>query len=81
MLWKITRINELRTFGCDIYPITLPPKKLYERTQEGSSAWILYNTAKLKWWDPNIKKLRYFNIPNSNIITINLVKYGHLVLH
>ena len=25
-------IHKLRTFGCDIYPITSSPKKLYDRT-------------------------------------------------
>ena len=29
-------INELRTFGCDLYPITSSPEKLDDRTQEGS---------------------------------------------
>ena len=28
-----TSIHELRTFGCDIYPITSSPKKLDDRTQ------------------------------------------------
>ena len=30
---KIIRINELRRFGCEIYPITPLPKMLYEITQ------------------------------------------------
>ena len=29
-----TSIHELRTFGCDIYPITSSPKTLDDRTQE-----------------------------------------------
>ena len=28
-------IHELKTFGCDIYPITSSPKILYDITQEG----------------------------------------------
>ena len=32
---KRNRINELRSFGCDIYPITQKPKKLDNRTQNG----------------------------------------------
>ena len=31
---KNTRIPEIRTFGCDIYPNTSYPKTLYGRTQE-----------------------------------------------
>ena len=32
---KKPSINELRTFRCDIYPITSLPEKLYDRNKEG----------------------------------------------
>ena len=32
---KNTSIDELRTFVCDIYPITSSPKNLYDRKQDG----------------------------------------------
>ena len=56
---KKPSIHELRTFGCDIYPITSSPKKLDDRTQEGSFMGYTNNRATMKWWYPCTKKLKY----------------------
>ena len=42
-------IHELRTFGCDIHPITSYPKKLGTRTQEGSFMGYTKIRATMKW--------------------------------
>ena len=52
-------IHALRTFGCDIYPITSSPEKLYDRTQEGSFVGYKNSRATMKCWDPHTKKLKY----------------------
>ena len=43
---KNLSIHELRTFGCDIYPITTSPKKLYEK-HRNDHLWFT-PTTKLK---------------------------------
>ena len=52
-------IHELRTFGCDIYPITLFPKNTYKRAQEGSLMGYTNSIATMKWWDSHTKKIKY----------------------
>ena len=54
---KNTSIQELRTFGCDIYPITSSNKELDEITQEGSFMGYTNSRATMKWWDPHTKRL------------------------
>ena len=79
---KRPSIHEIRTFGCDIYPITLLSKNLDGRTQEGS--FMVYNAsrAKMKFWDTNTYKIKYiFHLPNLMNITINLEKYGQPVIN
>ena len=73
-------INELITFGCDIYPITSSPKKLDDRKQEGSFMGYTNICAEIKWWDPHTKKLKYCSFEKLTNITINLVKDVHQVL-
>ena len=60
-LWygKNPSIHVLIIFGCDIYPITSSPKKLYDITQEGSFMGYTKIIATMKWWDPHTKKLKY----------------------
>ena len=58
---KNTSIHELKTFGCDIYPITSSPKKLDDRTQKGSFMGYTNTTYTIKWWYPHTKKLKYFS--------------------
>ena len=52
-------IYELTAFGCNIYPINSYPKKLDNRTQEGSLMGYTNSRATMKWWDPHTNKLRY----------------------
>ena len=52
-------IRELRTFGCDIYPITSSPKILYDRTQELSFMGYKNSIAEIKWWKPHTKEIKY----------------------
>ena len=52
-------INELRKFGCEIYPITSSSKKLYDRTKQGSLMGYTNSRATVKLWDQNTKKIRY----------------------
>ena len=78
---KSTRIHELRTFGCDIYPITSSPKNLYDRTQELSLMGYTNSRATIKWRDPHTKKIKTFHIPNFMNTTINLENYSHQVLN
>ena len=54
-------ILELRTFGCDIYPIKSSPKKLDGRTKEGSFMGYTNSRATMKWWDPRTKKIKHFS--------------------
>ena len=54
-------IRELRTFGCDIYPITSSPKKLYAITHKGSLMGYKNSRATMKWWDPHTNKLKSFS--------------------
>ena len=56
---KKPSIYELRTFGCDIYPITYSPRKLDNRTQEGSIMGYKNSRSTMKWWDPHKKRLKY----------------------
>ena len=36
--------------------------------------------AKIKWWDPHTKRLRYFSSAKIDDTTINLEKVGHQAL-
>ena len=56
---KIPSIYELRTFGCDIYPITSSPKKLDERTQAGSFMGYTNSRSAMKLWEPHTRRLNY----------------------
>ena len=56
---KDPSIHELITFVCDIYPITSYPKKLDNRTQEGSFTGYTKIRSTTKWWDPHTKRLKY----------------------
>ena len=42
-------MNELKNFGCDIYPITFSPKTLYDRKQEGLLMGYTNKIATMKW--------------------------------
>ena len=56
---KRTSIHELRKFGCNIYPITLSPKRLYDWKQEGSLMVYTIITETIKLWDKHTNNLKY----------------------
>ena len=56
---KNPSIHELRTFGCDIYPIPSSPENLYDITQAGSLMGYTHIRATMKWWDTHTKRLKY----------------------
>ena len=52
-------ILKLRTFGCDIYPITSSTKTLDNIIQEGLFMGYTNSRATIKWWDLHTKNLKY----------------------
>jgi len=62
-LWlnKCRSINDLKVWGCEIYPITPSPTKLESRVQHGYYMGTTNTTSIFKWWDPSQPtKIKYF---------------------
>ena len=75
------RIHELRAFGCDIYPIKYSPKKLDNRTQEGSITSYTKSRATMKWWTHTKRDSNNVHLQNFMSTTITLAKFGHQALN
>ena len=58
---KNTSINELRTFGCDIYPINSSSKKLDDWAHELSFVGYTNRRATMKWSDLHTNKIKYYS--------------------
>ena len=56
---KNPSIHEIKSCGCDKYPITPYPKKLDDRTQERSFMGYTSIISIKKWWNPQTKRFKY----------------------
>ena len=77
---KNNSIHELRTFGCDIYPITSSPKNLYNIAQGEPFMGYINSRSTMKCWDPHTKRLKYCSSEKLMNTIINLAKVGHQAL-
>ena len=76
LIWYVKNhsIRELKSFECDIYPITSSPKTLDNRTQEVSFMGYTNSRSTMKLWNPCTNKLKYCSSENFNEYINKFVK-------
>ena len=74
-LWtgKRTDANELRVWGCEIFPMSNKPAKLDSRVQHGYYMGTTATSSIFKWWDPdNPGTIKYCHSAKFNELSTKL---------